>query len=635
MRPAALRLRMFWLGWLLLAAAGCSSQVDAPTLDGDLRPLTQSRFLLSDAATPPSDAHEGWQAVQIPDRWSESRPGVRGRGWYRIEFDAPESPRDISVYVPHFNMNLEIWLNGIFLAECGPFEGANILCWNFPLQAVLPASELRDVGNVLDLRLSVNDPRGELGVVYVGPRQLVAHLYASRFLFRIILPQMFIAMTLVVIVFMVGFWYSSKDLTYLAFAGFAGCLGITLVNMVLREMPIPLQSWQWVVDRGIGFIGPFLIVGTHRFVGVSRPLLERAVFGWTIAVALATLLMSERLYYITHLPEHAITILMCSYAIWVLVYGLRASRRMQYSAGVISLAALGFGVHDFLSATGLFGPDHIRLVPLALPASTLVVTAALTQRFLRTFSRARNLNVELEQRVHRKHAELEVNFERMRELEQAELEFNFERMRGLEANRVVHSERERIMREMHDGVGGDLVSILAMVENGRAGQAEIAASLRSSIDDMRMLINSLDPNVDDLNVLLGVFRSHNEIRLRDQGLRLRWDVADLPTVSRLGRNDYLHIMRIVQEAVTNVTRHAEAETIQVRAGVRDDVKGRAGVFIDVTDDGIGIEPDVASGRGTVNMAERARVIGAELRIESTSEGTCVDLWIPQLGSVRS
>lgn len=306
---------------------------------------------------------------------------------------------------------------------------------------------------------------------------------------------------------------------------------------------------------------------------------------------------------------------MSSYAVWILVYGLRASRWMRYSVGLISLATLGFGVHDALLVVGLLGTDNLRLLSFALPAATLVMTAALTQRFLATFVRARNLNVELEERVLQEHAELEVNFERMRDLEES---------------RVVARERERIMREMHDGVGGDLVSILAMVENGRAGQAEIADSLRSSINDMRMVIDSLDPSVDDLNVMLGVFRSHNEVRLSAHGLRLCWEVADLPQVSRLGRNDCLHIMRIVQEAVTNVARHAGAETIRVRAGVRDDVEGRAGVFIEVTDDGIGFGPDVPAGRGRANMAERARMIGSELRIESTSKGTCVDLWIPQL-----
>jgi signal transduction histidine kinase len=134
--------------------------------------------------------------------------------------------------------------------------------------------------------------------------------------------------------------------------------------------------------------------------------------------------------------------------------------------------------------------------------------------------------------------------------------------------------------------------------------------------------------VDDLNVLLGVFRTRNEQRLRDHGLSARWEIEDLPSVDRLGRTEYLHILRILQEAVTNVARHAKAETIRVRGGVRKDDQGRAGVFIEVMDDGIGMGVESATGRGRVNMARRAGMIGAELRVDSSSEGTRLELWIP-------
>ena len=426
---------------------------------------------------------------------------------------------------------------------------------------------------------------------------------------------MVIAMTVAVILFMLAFWYSARDVTYLAFAGFVGCLGVMMLNMILREMPIPLQSWRWVADRGTGFVGPFLIVCTHGLVGVRRPRVERAAFGWAIAAGIVTLFLSENLYDATLVPLHGVTILMSGYAVWVLVHGLQASGPIRYLVGAIGLVALGFGVHDALSVMDLLGHDHLRLLPLAIPAATAIMAVILTTRFLTTFRRARNLNVELEERVEEKHAELESNFERMRDLEE---------------NRVVAVERERIMREMHDGVGGHLVSILAMVEKGRAVPAEIAAALRLSIDDMRMVIDSLDPNVDDLNVLLGTFRSRNESRLRAHGLRFRWEVADLPPVSRLGRHEHLHILRILQEAVTNVIRHANAETIRVRTGVRDDTEGRRGIFIEVTDDGSGIGPESEPGRGRVNMMRRAHLIEANLRIDSTAEGTCLYLWIPLL-----
>ena len=89
MRSIALRGKTFWLGWLLLAVSACGVGSEEPKDGNGVRSLTRSRFIRSEATTPPSDTDEGWQAVQIPDRWSTSRPGVRGRGWYRFEFDAP------------------------------------------------------------------------------------------------------------------------------------------------------------------------------------------------------------------------------------------------------------------------------------------------------------------------------------------------------------------------------------------------------------------------------------------------------------------------------------------------------------------------------------------------------------------
>jgi signal transduction histidine kinase len=386
-----------------------------------------------------------------------------------------------------------------------------------------------------------------------------------------------------------------------------------MVNMVLREMPIPLESWRWVTDRATGFVGPFFIVYAQSLAGIRRPRVERAAFAWALTAAVVTLFLPWRLYEITVMPLHGVTLMMCGYAIWMLFRALQDSRAMRAAAVSISLVTLGFGFHDALIMMGLVGSDHLRLLAFAIPVSTLVLTAVLTERFLATFRRATNRNIELEERVQQKHLELEANFERTRELEEI---------------RVVASERERIMREMHDGVGGHLVSILAMVEKGRARKSEIAASLRLSIDDMRMVIQSLDPNVDNLNVLLGVFRTRNEQRLRDHGLSARWEIEDLPSVDRLGRTEYLHILRILQEAVTNVARHAKAETIRVRAGMRTDDQGRAGVFIEVMDDGIGMGVESAAGRGRVNMARRARMIGAELQVDSSSEGTRLELWIP-------
>jgi signal transduction histidine kinase len=184
------------------------------------------------------------------------------------------------------------------------------------------------------------------------------------------------------------------------------------------------------------------------------------------------------------------------------------------------------------------------------------------------------------------------------------------------------------MRDVHDGIGGNLVSTLAMVENRHASVDQVAAALRSSLDEMRIVIDSLDPMIDDLNILLGSFRGRMEPRIRSHGLRFSWEISDLPVITRLGSHEYLQILRIMQEAVTNVIKHAKAKVIRVQTGVRSASGRGPGVFIAIQDDGVGLGERCQPGRGHANMSERASQIGALLRIVETDLGTLVDLWIP-------
>jgi signal transduction histidine kinase len=88
-------------------------------------------------------------------------------------------------------------------------------------------------------------------------------------------------------------------------------------------------------------------------------------------------------------------------------------------------------------------------------------------------------------------------------------------------------------------------------------------------------------------------------------------------------------MRIVQEAITNVVKHAGAATVTVRTGESPGAGGAAGVFIEVADDGRGIAADAPRGRGLANMARRASRIGGGLDVRSNGRGTTVRLWIPR------
>jgi len=201
-----------------------------------------------------------------------------------------------------------------------------------------------------------------------------------------------------------------------------------------------------------------------------------------------------------------------------------------------------------------------------------------------------------------------------------------ERLR-VEKQQLLLFERERLTREMHDGLGGQLVSALSMVERGVADPNEVAEALRRAIDDIRIVIDSLDPSATYLPASLAKLRVRLELLLRRNGIDFRWSLEDIPGLETFPPEVALHVLRIIQEAITNTLRHAGAESVEVEISTSSDEPRQ--LHISIRDDGRGLPMSTSStGRGIKNIRFRAEELGAVLRIEGTSSGTEIDLTIP-------
>lgn len=201
---------------------------------------------------------------------------------------------------------------------------------------------------------------------------------------------------------------------------------------------------------------------------------------------------------------------------------------------------------------------------------------------------------------------------------------NQQRLRGFEREHAANEERLRIMQDLHDGVGSTLVSTLMLVQSGNAGTAQTVAMLQECMDDMRLAIDALSPDEPDLLPVLGNFRYRMEARCKGVGLALRWTNHNLPEQLAIAPHDGLQVLRILQEALTNVLRHAGANAVTVDLHFSTDE-----FSAQIRDDGCGFEPDADSrGHGLANMRLRARRIGATLRIYPLQPGTAVELCLP-------
>ncbi len=198
-----------------------------------------------------------------------------------------------------------------------------------------------------------------------------------------------------------------------------------------------------------------------------------------------------------------------------------------------------------------------------------------------------------------------------------------------EREKVLVEERERIMQDMHDGIGGQLVASLAIVENYQnqgidigLAYEEIRGLLKDCLDDLRLVIDSLDNSTDKLAVLLGMFRHRTQKRIEAAGVKLKWDIVSLPDSIAFSPHENLHILRIIQEAFTNVIKHANASTLTFSV-----ILEKNEVKICILDNGRSAS-ESKNGRGVTNMRRRAEELKGRVNILQGDSGRRVELYIP-------
>jgi signal transduction histidine kinase len=206
-----------------------------------------------------------------------------------------------------------------------------------------------------------------------------------------------------------------------------------------------------------------------------------------------------------------------------------------------------------------------------------------------------------------------------------------QRLLDAQHQQSVLRERQRMMQDMHDGLGSALSSSLVMLERGELDVPQAAVVVRECIDDLRLVVDSLEPTAQDISALLGMLRYRLQHRIAAAGVQLRWRMGDLPELQWLEPSLALDLLRLMQEAIANALKHAAATELALT--IRPVVAECGGMAIEllVHDNGRGFHPEdsVAAGRGLRTMRSRAQRLQAELSILSApGAGTVVGVRLP-------
>lgn len=575
--------------WLLPALAGAAQPVVAPP---DLH-FTQAEFVASDSAVPPQ---EGWHPQVLPDSWLHNHPGLKGIGWYRMRFRLDAlPPAGTALFVSRVAVTGQLWLNGSILNPevrfTAPDGTVGTSTSHNAFLIPLPQGLFRVGENTIHIRVQGFGVGGEgLWDVRIGDMRQLRPTWLVREIPQRIIPQALFALMAASSFFALLVWMRGRRVRYPHFMLVMLLWTMFLGLFVLPIPPVSRVPWTAFIVALLTVFNWTLLHLFYRYSGSNwgwYPKVLHTISVITLLLAVVVVAQDD--------PEHGSrqmgflmipTALLRVLATVMLIqaawrqrswrsYALAASEVLWFSGQIQIMGIL----------MGWMSPEPFRIDPACALPLYLVLQYFFVERFVR-------------------------------EREQA----------AREQQEALIAERARILQDMHDGMGSQLITALRLAKSKDSDRMLVVRNIEESLQDLRLIIDSLDAGDHDLLARLANLRYRIEPRLIQMGIRLEWRVQPLPELENLPPHSTLNVLRIVQEALNNAVRHGEPSVIRLTV-----TRQGGGPVIQIADNGVGFDVGAAphGSRGLSGMRRRADQLGGSVSVErGDGGGTVVSLRLP-------
>ncbi|WP_241014539.1 7TM diverse intracellular signaling domain-containing protein [Burkholderia sp. Ac-20379] len=591
-------------------AEGCTLRVDAARAAG----WTDN--------TPPAT---GWVPVTLPDVWTTRWPHFDGVVWYRVNWAAGcLAGRPAAAFVDYVNMAGAVYLNDTLIAHDPQLVEPLSRAWNSPRRWLLPAPLLRTDADTLLIRVSgLSAYAPGLGTVVVGPPGVVEHRYGHAHEIRRDLQLYSLAVTSTLGCFFVVLWLMRRRQSVYGWFGLQSIAWWCFQLNQAATSPWPFSrtdGWESAMSIAVVVFSASFAMFTLRFAGRRFPRLEGGL--WLLSAAQAAVMLAaprewiETVRAAIALIPALVFIACCS---GFVVFAVRRPRGDRLALSGCMLIFIAACLHDILTFLGVLS-DNVYYTSIAAQFEMIGMALVLAWRFVTNLRRIEQFNDELTGAV----AEA-----------RRELRATLDREHALQVTNARLSERLSLAQDLHDGLGGTLVSSITTLEHAPQDMppARFLGILKELRDDLRIIIDaaSLDhAGTRTLDGFIAPMRHRFARAFEAQDIDCRWQLSGIDAL-RLPNAVCLDVMRVLQEAVTNALRHSGATRVNIAVAGEP----AAGLSLTVTDNGRGFDPDAPSPHGGIGMGSlRARVerLGGVLRIASGVTGTTLTVTVAGIGT---
>lgn len=583
----------------------------APSIDD----LEIDKALLASIPSPTIAALPNARFVPAaPPFWHSGRFGIT-----RLEVDVPDPQVAVALFTLRARDNYIVYVNGVLAAP--PLgivaDRSTVHGINPRLTRLLPAHLVRGK-NTIDLLSATNGATATVNYVYFGPLErlepayrhatalahdtsLVAIIAAGMvFLFALALssvirkPALVLVTALVLLLTFInelhGTWVDAPWTYRNVYVFMTGIpIWIACAAFANEWTNGPAAYRKWLLLSCIAACAMILAIFSVYPGPVATPItnvLQSAIGGCALAFMVQRMF---RFYYTA--PQSTAA------EVFVACIGLTMAITLLVTQSVALFMPIKIGVQ---------GEAFTKLGTISL---IVFIAVGLARNGVSIYQQAAVNNQALALKIKQKEHELEANHVALRDRDR---------------ERALHDERTRIMRDVHDGIGSQLLGLLLQARACAPRNEGLILGLQAAIDDLYLVVDSLDDVHGSLETALGTFRSRIEPKCAAAGIAIVWQIEDTGNTRTFGPADVLQIYRILHDALSTALRHTSLRKLTF--ALRRDAS-RGGILLSFHDDGTG--SDLSAQRiEHANMHQRAAAIGARLDVTSGATGTCVNLLLP-------
>lgn len=594
------------LVWCLLACAALGQPLPSisvlPTAPTTL-PIVLNEAQLSVtlvATTHAPDVRLDLGTQTLPWRWDHSF--AHQRGVMHFSFNVPlgkdlvnqlqADGKGLSLSSLHMGSRYRYRVNGRAWHTVG-WDEANEQFRTRPRWQLLAASDLQPGNNLLELDIRA-EPASNAGLasLELGSERISLAAHERESNQRRGLALMSSTLSALTCFLALGIWWKSREKSFLIVGLAQACFALWQIDFFIDYPPVP--TWVFNAARSVLYVyfAGLMCWASLLLVKKSAPWLNRVIqpYLWLALPSLVagTALGDYRVYEWFWMP--ATVLLVAASVIRFLHVSWQKSDWVFRINGLLTTMVVVFGLYDFVLALLPSGLGKQNLFNYSFFLSNFAVSIMMVRQYWRVQNRFLKLRHE----------------------------------KNLEVAQAALMERQRMMQDIHDSVGSQLVALLGLVNNN-APRAQIQTHTSDALDELRLAVDAIATVDGDLAVVLATMRHRLQPRLDAAKLQLQWRVDTLPKFEKLSPKDIQHIQRILLEAFSNIIQHAKAKEVVLSA--RYDLEAKV-CRISISDDGTGFDASATTGRGLSNIQSRAVMLGATLSItQNEPSGTAVKLSI--------